>query len=360
MKHRLPGQDPRTGRNNNFDLLRLVAASAVLLSHSFAVVGDNQPQIGGYTLGTIAVYVFFAISGYLIVGSWSYRPELGAFLAKRALRIVPAYLAMLLIVAFVLGPILTTWTAAAYFHSGWPVRFVTQNLTFTPHLEYALPGVFGNLTSYSVNSSIWTLPFEVRAYLLVAVLGLLGAFRNRTVGAITLAVVIVATGFIKHTPDLWNPVMLRMFAVGGIIWLLRERLPLRGWLAVAGCGSWLLLSGTSLGPWFAALSIPYATVVVAYRSPRGWAQLTRFGDFSYGLYVWGWVVQQTTLSLLPGLSPFELFALALPVSYGVGAVSWFAIEQPMLRLKTIGVRVGRAQRLPPTEVPDRRPVEVGD
>ena len=100
------------GRENNFDVLRLGAATAVLLSHSFVVTGEAEPLIGHWPLGTLGVEVFFAISGFLIAMSWWRRPGLRSFFVRRGLRIMPALIVTVMVSAFLLGPLVTTETTS--------------------------------------------------------------------------------------------------------------------------------------------------------------------------------------------------------------------------------------------------------
>jgi hypothetical protein len=129
-------------RPNNFDLLRFVAATLVLIDHSAVLTG--RPGIAGpfgyETLGGFAVAVFFVISGFLVAASWERAPRLGAFTLKRALRIVPAYAAVVALAALALGPLVTELASGAYFRN--PLTWAYfRNLTFV-ELHYSLPGVF--------------------------------------------------------------------------------------------------------------------------------------------------------------------------------------------------------------------------
>src|SRR3954471_24573302 len=106
---------PAAARENNFDALRLVAALTILILHCWPITGQNTvPRLHGLGLNAIAVMVFFSISGFLLAQSWSIEPHLGRFLAKRALRIYPALIVVLLLSAFVLGPAVTTLPLADY------------------------------------------------------------------------------------------------------------------------------------------------------------------------------------------------------------------------------------------------------
>jgi peptidoglycan/LPS O-acetylase OafA/YrhL len=328
----------RIEHRNNFDLLRLIAAIAVLFSHSFPMVGETEPTIAGTTLGTTAVWVFFAISGYLIVGSWDHTRNVVAFLIKRALRIVPAYLVMLVIAALIIGPLETSVTLSQYFHSGTPTHFIFVNLTFPPVVDQALTGVGTPpvVGDPNMNGSIWTIPFEVRCYVLVAAIGLLGLLRNPKIAVPVFIAGIVFTG-INDQPGFFDTWMFyRMFAVGGLLWTLRDHIPFRWSIMAVVCVVWFLPLSASLHPWAQTLAIPYSVVVVATRTPASLRRLTQYGDFSYGLYLWGWIVQRTLLQIFPGITGAEMFAIALPTSYALGAVSWFAVEKRFLKLKPSG------------------------
>jgi peptidoglycan/LPS O-acetylase OafA/YrhL len=334
--------DGRSTRQNNFDLLRLIAAIAVLFSHSFPMVGETEPTIAGTTLGTTAVWVFFAISGYLIVGSWDHTRNVVAFLIKRALRIVPAYLVMLVIAALIIGPLESVFTFSQYFHSGTPTHFILVNLTFPPMVDQSLYGV----VAPAINGSIWTIPFEVRCYVLVAAIGLLGLLRNPKIAVPVFIAGIVLTGIINQPGPFDTSMFFRMFAVGGLLWTLRDHIPFRWSIAAVVCVVWFLPLSASLHPWAQTLAIPYTVVVVATRTPASLRRLTQYGDFSYGLYVWGWVVQRTLLQIFPGITGAEMFAIALPTSYALGVVSWFSVERWFIRLKPSGrLTLWRPKRL---------------
>lgn len=95
-------------RDNNYNLIRFLAAVLVLFTHSFALTygsGNAEPlrYSLGITWGTIAVDVFFVTSGFLIAGSFFKRGNLIAFGWARILRIYPALFVALLFCVFVVG-----------------------------------------------------------------------------------------------------------------------------------------------------------------------------------------------------------------------------------------------------------------
>src|SRR3954464_3664915 len=159
------------GRANNFDALRFWAALAVLWSHSFPItLGAQYPQplasvsFGQTNLGRVAVAFFFVISGYLITRSFERSRSTWSFVRARALRIMPGLIVVLIAVAFVLGPLVTSIPLHDYFTSSAPYRYVITQASFSGHAE--LPGVFDRNPVAHANDSLWTLRYEVACYAL--------------------------------------------------------------------------------------------------------------------------------------------------------------------------------------------------
>ena len=149
------------GRDNSFDLLRLLAAFGVLWSHQFPLLGLPEPsaQPLAMTIGALSVGTFFAISGYLNTQSLFRGGSLVPFLVRRALRIYPA---LIVCVGFciVLGALLTTVSLRDFWSSGHTLLFALKNTTLVAYFSQTLPGVFGGLPYPQVNGSLWTLPYE--------------------------------------------------------------------------------------------------------------------------------------------------------------------------------------------------------
>ncbi len=331
--HPLSAGGRQLGRLNNFDALRLLAALSVLVSHAFALTGAEQPKIGAFNLGTVGVYVFFAISGFLIAQSWLIDPHLWRYLAKRALRILPALFLVLLLSVFVLGPVFTTASLADYFTSSQTWRYLTKNSIFA--LEHELPGVFvDNPDPREVNGPLWTLGPEVWAYLLLAALGLVGALRRKWVAPV-VAMALIAW---PHEPTDVIPwphqiFLLQMFAVGMSLYVLRSHIPWHGGIAAVLVGAFVLAPVEAAQVKLAVIAIPYATIWVAYRGPSVLRRLTTRGDFSYGLYLYAWPVGQAVAALVANAGPLLMIALSLPVTFALAIASWHLVEKPSLAFK---------------------------
>src|SRR5271163_3959677 len=149
-------------RRNNFDALRLLAAVSVIFSHSFLIAEGTQKHewlirlTGNQSIcGLTGVFVFFAISGFLVTQSFEETGDPLRFLAKRALRIFPGLFVAALLSAFVLAPFVTTLEPGAYFSRPEPYRYVIGNTR----------------VGLEINGSMWTLRVEFMMYLMVLGLG---------------------------------------------------------------------------------------------------------------------------------------------------------------------------------------------
>ena len=166
------------GRDNNFNLIRIMAALAVLVTHSFALAigtGAAEPfrDSLGMTMGTIAVDIFFVTSGFLVTGSLLTRHSALEFLWARTLRVFPALLVMLLLTVFGLGPLVTSWPLSAYLTDAGTYGYLLKCATLVSGVQYNLPGVFAdNPFKSAVNGSLWSLPYEIRMYAIVVMVWL--------------------------------------------------------------------------------------------------------------------------------------------------------------------------------------------
>ena len=329
-------------RRNNFDLLRLIGALLVLVSHSFALTGRAEPAVPGLTAyGGMGLTIFFCVSGYLIAQSWYRDPRLLRFLAKRALRIFPGLAVVVALSIFVLGPAVTTLSARAYFASPVTWRYAS-NLWL--YISYALPGVFDTAPHASVvNGSLWTLPVEFCMYLAVAGLGVvLGGLRwayLATFAVLGVVMVVWVAGLTRPVVflglDARYLAMLGTFYFAGACifafelepWLTPQTLTLLAFVILVTF--WTPLVHTAV-MWFA-----FTAFVIAFgrASSRLGAWVSRQGDFSYGLYIYAFPVQQTLVSVWPHppLVPY-IFAVAA-ITLACAIASWHIVERPALALK---------------------------
>lgn len=140
----------------------------VAYGHEQALLGESDVSLYGMALSTLGVQILFTVSGYLVMTSYVRRPK--GFIIRRAKRIYPLWITYLIVMALIIGPIISRLSAGEYFSSVQTWRYLFSNAYFMP--EYYLPGVFDSkYLGANVNISIWTLPFEMFGYLLIAVSG---------------------------------------------------------------------------------------------------------------------------------------------------------------------------------------------
>jgi peptidoglycan/LPS O-acetylase OafA/YrhL len=331
------------GRDNNFQLLRFFAATAVILFHSYALTNHwtDEPLwrlAPELNFGSLGVKIFFVVSGFLVTGSWESRRRLAPFATARALRIYPGLVAATLFTIAVAGAASTVPFGA----------FITDPATFDYawrtalgwELRDRLPGAFAsNPFPDAVNGSMWTLPIELRLYVAVAVAGLAGLLARRVAW---LAAIAVATTIFVAQPA-WFPLapndqvtreLALLFALGSLAWCWRARVvvSLPAALAALAVIAWNP-AGIGRGPLLEPL-LAYVVLVAAYHPMLQWPAFNRAGDYSYGLYVYSFPMQQLLVQFLPGATPARLFALAMPAALVVAALSWHVVEKPALGLKS--------------------------
>ncbi|MEO8158532.1 MAG: acyltransferase [Betaproteobacteria bacterium] len=339
---RLDLRDPNAP--NGFDALRFFAASIVLLGHSWPLTGRTEPPLGGWdTLAGIGVAIFFVISGFLVAASRERSSSVTNFLHKRVLRILPALLFVCLVAVFILGPVATTLPLGAYFDHP-QTRAYFGNLTMFD-IDFALPGVFAsNFHPLAVNGSIWTLPIEIFMYLLLAVGSWLLLDRWRILGVIVIAMIAwqwKGLEWVRDGAHLWTTLPLYytvkfgiFFALGTAAYLWRDKLPLSPVRAVVlWVVTWLAGPELSVLPYMVALA--YSTLLIAVLP---WSALTRFGqrgDFSYGMYLFAFPVQQTMVHYGGAALPLPAnIMICFLITLFCAAISWHWIEQPWLQMKS--------------------------
>lgn len=332
-------------QDNRFDELRLIASLLVLFGHAFALSGNAELdplfQVLPFTrLGDVGVSVFFVLSGYLVAQSLQRNPDVVRFLWRRAVRIYPALWVVVLLCAAVLGPALTTVSVADYWKSS-----VTQDYFLNASaywIRALLPGVFeSNPWPAAVNGSLWSLPYELSCYLLLAGLALfpgqlrakvLGCFLGFTglwawhlqTGAMPSRLVFI--GF-----DVFHAKLGATFFLGAVISLYRPWLQPTLKSSALAMICIVLLDAGPLRTSLFQFAIPWLSVTLA-NSNRMLPQIPeKMGDWSYGMYLYGFPVQQTLAYLglhQQGVVAYIFWSIA--VTLPLAAASWYLLEKPTL------------------------------
>jgi peptidoglycan/LPS O-acetylase OafA/YrhL len=372
-----------SAKRNSLNFLRLVLALAVVFSHSITLgLFGSEWILGKTTLGTVAVYGFFGISGYLIAGSAA-RNNAGRYLWQRFLRIFPAFWICLLVTAFLFGTI-------AWFHvnpglsrtcglhcyltePNGPFGYVTHNLWLQVNQGNIAKTLPSGWDSFGWNAQLWTLVLEFLCYLLLAAFSVLGLLKRRSLVALIAAIAWIAEVVITSNPtlarnfafplfDKWAIIKILFFTLqttdilalvpiflsGSLLYLYREKMPDSGALALGA--TVLVLAGLVIpvGQGRSLTSMALTAVFLAY--PLIWLGIHlpfptvgAVNDYSYGIYIYAFPIQQ--LLVLWGINkwgywPYTLLSVAAVIPFAVG--SWWLIEKHALKLK--GLKVPRPFR----------------
>ena len=339
---------------NSFNLVRLLAALCVLVSHSFLIVGGMQAvqplgQWTPFTLGQHAVNVFFTLSGLMLARSLARNGDIPRFLWARFLRVFPGLFVYGVIFAFVVGPLFTSLPLARYltdWHTiSYPIAVLVRfNGALPPH------GIF-DLTPLGpeVNLPLWTVRYELLAYAMLASAFAVGLLRTKLQAIACLAALVLIFLAVEHlvVEPLPEHALFHHLAQYGLCFMLgvtayhfRARLRLSAWGVLAALGCVLLMRGTPFEELAYLAMTAYAALVFGSLRFGRLTAWTQRNDVSYGTYIYGWPVQQALVTLVPTLTAAKLALLTMMIVPAIGLVSWRLIEHPCIRLQLLaqGVR----------------------
>jgi peptidoglycan/LPS O-acetylase OafA/YrhL len=339
-----------THRKNNFDFLRLLFAAGVIVTHSYPLAGSPdcdwlcQFSNGQYSSSWIAVRGFFVISGYLIFQSLERSRDLSDFYWKRILRLFPA-LAVVLILTVVLGPFVYE-NDTAYLLNKKVRTYIPNNLRLY-RLQYDIPGIFEqNPHKSAINGSLWTIPFEFTMYIAVSLIFFIKGNRKLIILLLALVYLYLAKLDVVNFTEIqkWNYPFLDWylielgvyFAAGSLLAALRIAAIPVGYLKVILVASLTLFVVSTGQPNFLLASVSLLPVIVLSAGllpVYGIRDVAKhIGDLSYGIYIYGFPVQQTLVYYF-GLNHTSLIFTSLAISCILAYFSWHLVEAPALKFK---------------------------
>ena len=346
-------------KDNSFDLLRFTLAYAVLIYHSYILLGTGHDIFTNYfkniTLGTFAVGGFFALSGFFITASFLNTDNFISYLKKRLLRIIPAFLVSLLLIIFIIVPIASS-QEINYFslEKDTPLYFLLNSIFF--HIfnySWSVNGVFEFLPfPNSLNGSMWTLKHEFAAYLIMPLILVL-AFKNR-VGFLLTSLVIVILAILNvlfsykifnfpccsmwvFSSNEYNSFILffSFFLIGSNLYLFKDKVILSYRLVLVFIFL-IFISNKYQGPTliFLMLFLPYILIYVG--SVFKYKFFTKYGDYSYGVYIYAFPLQQFLIYLYyENLTIGRFIFLASVITLIISILSWHLIEKNFLKMKRL-------------------------
>ena len=330
---------------NSFNLVRLVAALTVVVSHSFIIKAGTDtldPLLGPtpFTLGQHAVNAFFFLSGLMLSQSVARRPDIADYLWARFLRIFPGLFVFGLVLSFVAGPLLSGDSARDYFNDrhtwAYPFAVLVEFAKAVPphHIFAQLP------YPEEANTPLWTIKYEILAYVVLAAFSAAGwtrrplALWGSLAFAFTLFTAQAAMEQVGHTSHLYQLGRYGFcFTLGMIAYHYRDRVSLSPvWLA-GSIAVVLVTRGTAFEHAAWVVVVAHPAMLAGARHYGAATTLTQRHDISYGVYIYHWPVAQAVLVQMPGVGVAGLLAMAVLITLPLAVASWRFIEEPALRFK---------------------------
>lgn len=330
------------GRPSGFDLMRVILAIAVVCQHSMnTTLGINKTlELLATPLRAPVAFVlaaFFGLSGFLVTGSLLRSKSLISFLGLRVLRLGPALAIEVMLSALILGPLLTSFPLSEYFSDP---KFFHYFLNVLGDIQYKLPGLFlDNPLPEIVNQQLWTMPYELICYVVIAVLATLGIAFSRIAFAGFLAtaqLAVICYAFAYHPGHysvLRGPLLVLCFLFGVGFYLWRDVIPYNRRLALVSAALcvWLLL--IPYGDFFVAGPAIYLTCYLGLANPQRSSFLSS-GDYSYGIFLYGFPIQQTISAMMPSARFWWLNVLiCVPIAIAFAVGSWHLVEKHAQKMR---------------------------
>lgn len=333
-------EDPLFG-SNHLTLIRWVLAGLVALGHLWLLTEAYEPfRLHDWTGGYMAVNGFFVISGLLIAKSLHMRNDIKAYAISRALRIYPALIAILLAFAFFFSPFFSDPGGVSRVTAIETWQFTLRVLALGSP-EGAPGNIFAGNLEEDFNGPLWTIRYEIAAYVMAAIAFLVGAvngFKRTLFLFLAVQGAYIALPYLVDLSSLPEGTisLLRLsaaFLMGMTLWHWPAARRPAWWIIVTLAVAFTFLGGSIVSEFIANLLLTAIILRLGLTRKRS-ELLLKLPDYSYGIYIWHYPIMQAVLFMIPGLSPFALMAISVPPIILLSGLSWHVVEKPALRLKS--------------------------
>lgn len=342
-----------TKSQNNFNLLRLLAALGVIITHSYSLLGFPEKDLlvimtnGLLSFSRLGVYIFFVISGFLVANSLWNSKDIVSFFWKRFLRIFPALFVVLFLTVFLVGPIFTSITLKEYFLQPGNYRYLLGG-SILYDIQYTLRGVFTNNPTQGVNGSLWTLPYEWTLYVILACLVIplkeKRTFKLARLIFLLLGLRVLVGKYLVFQVIQFLDIDTRQLLLWGVLFFsgalaleLRKYLNFRFLISLSLTILLILISfaNKKIALHVMLFVIPYVTISLAsLQLPKKFMEFFSNFDYSYGVYIYAFLVAQILVHFFG--KNLEVWSLALftsIITLPLAMASWYLVEKPFLKLK---------------------------
>lgn len=328
-------------RDNNFNAVRLLLALFVVLFHAYAV-GQRQDPLSSLlaphvNTGQLAVGTFFLLSGLFVMQSWSRDPRVWTFAVRRIARVIPGLTVCVLLTTLISVAFFSTQgTAGLLAPETW--HYITSN-SLLHYLrsdiqpsQLVIPGVFDQLPNPAMNGSLWSLYWEGKFYVLMALIGLMAVNRSpwwfTTVAGLLIILMPSRPEMIRDY--VWEFPLLTIFLVGVVLQTVSHFVTIR-WQLVFGVAVFFYLTRWGSVP-FSIYLLCGAIALWVGALPGQFSEHLQQHDYSYSVYIYHWPLLQMLKTLFPEMNSIFLFISCCLLLAPVAMFSWFCVEAPCLRL----------------------------
>ena len=324
---------------NNFDFLRVVFALTVAFAHLIELSDlEILKPLKIYFNTRLAIDGFFIVSGFLIAKSYENTATIKEYIIRRAKRIIPAY-AVVILISALLFSVISTNSFYDYFSNIQFWKYLTANLSFQNYLEPCLPGVFETNKICAINGALWTIKLEEAFYLSVPIFYWFVRVKKLNFYVLIVIVYILSVTYYMYFLSIDNyriakqlPGALAFFATGIVFY--KNFSLLHKWkdYIIIPCLMLFILEHYILKTQILKpIAFGFMVFYIAY-SFRFLNNFGKYGDFTYGIYIYHFPVIQlfVFLGLFNKYPPLIICTLVLMVTLLLAIMSWYFIEIPYL------------------------------